>query len=149
MCENNKNDITGHLNKKNYTINFGVTGTGPLISLAILREFGNYFKPKNVIYLYFEGNDLDELNYEKEDTTLINYLNDNFNQDYFNKYEDIKSFLIKAEQETEKIIYSKSKNTFQPNKKNKLDILKAHLKDILEINNLRNIFKYKIIKKQE
>ena len=150
LCENNKNDIAGHLNeKKNYTINFGVTGTGPLISLAILREFGNYFKPKNVIYLYFEGNDLDELNYEKEDATLINYLNDNFNQDYFNKYDDIKSFLIKAEQETEKIIYSKSKNTFQPNKKNKLDILKAHLKDILEINNLRNIFKYKILKKQE
>ena len=50
-------------------------------------------------------------------STLINYLNDNFNQDYFNKYDDIKSFLIKAEQETEKIIYSKSKNTFQPNKK--------------------------------
>ena len=150
LCENNKNDIAGHLNKKKYyTINFGVTGTGPLISLAILREFGNYFKPKNVIYLYFEGNDLDELNYEKEDTTLINYLNDNFNQDYFNKYDDIKSFLIKAEQETEKIIYSKSKNTFQPNKKNKLDILKAHLKDILEINNLRNIFKYKIFNKQK
>ena len=150
LCENNKNDIAGHLNeKKYYTINFGVTGTGPLISLAILREFGNYFKPKNVIYLYFEGNDLDELNYEKEDATLINYLNDNFNQDYFNKYDDIKSFLIKAEQETEKIIYSKSKNTFSPNKKNKLDILKAHLKDILEINNLRNIFKYKILKKQE
>ena len=150
LCENNKNDIAGHLNeKKYYTINFGVTGTGPLISLAILREFGNYFKPKNVIYLYFEGNDLDELNYEKEDATLINYLNDNFNQDYFNKYDDIKSFLIKAEQETEKIIYSKSKNTFQPNKKNKLEILKAHLKDILEINNLRNIFKYKILKKQE
>jgi len=150
LCENNKNDIAGHLNeKKYYTINFGVTGTGPLISLAILREFGNYFKPKNVIYLYFEGNDLDELNYEKEDATLINYLNDNFNQDYFNKYDDIKSFLIKAEQETEKIIYSKSKNTFQPNKENKFDILKAHLKDILEINNLRNIFKYKILKKQE
>ena len=150
LCENNKNDIAGHLNdKKIYTINLGVTGTGPLISLAILREFGNYFKPKNVIYLYFEGNDLDELNYEKEDATLINYLNDNFNQDYFNKYDDIKSFLIKAEQETEKIIYSKSKSTFSPNKKNKLDILKAHLKDILEINNLRNIFKYKILKKQK
>ena len=150
LCENNKNDIAGHLNeKKNYTINFGVTGTGPLISLAILREFRNYFKPKNVLYLYFEGNDLDELNYEKENATLINYLNDNFNQDYLNKYDDIKSFLIKAEQETEKIIYSKSKNTFSPNKKNKLDILKAHLKDILEINNLRNIFKYKILKKQE
>ena len=150
LCENNKNDIAGHLNeKKNYTINFGVTGTGPLISLAILREFGNYFKPKNVIYLYFEGNDLDELNYEKEDATLTNYLNNNFNQDYFNKYDNIKSFLIKAEQETEKIIYSKSKNIFSPNKKNKLDILKAHLKDILEINNLRNIFKYKILKKQE
>ena len=150
LCENNKNDIAGHLNeKKIYTINFGVTGTGPLISLGILREFGNYFKPKNVIYLYFEGNDLDELNYEKKDTTLIKYLNDNYNQDYLNNYDDINYFLIKSEQETEKIIYLKSKNTFLPNKKNKFDILKAHLKDILEINNLRNIFKYKILKKQK
>ena len=150
LCENNENDITGHLNKKkNYTINFGVTGTGPLISLAILREFGNYFKPKNVIYLYFEGNDLDELNYEKEDTILIKYLNDNFNQDYLNKYDEIKSFLVKAEQETEKIINLNSKNTFSPDKKKNFDIFKSHAKDILEINNLRNIFKYKILKKQK
>ena len=79
----------------------------------------------------------------------MRYLNNYFNLDYFNKYDDIKSFLVKAEQETEKIIYAKSKNSFLPNKKNKFDILKAHLKDILEINNLRNIFKYKILKKQE
>ena len=72
MCEDTKNDIAGHLNKKdNNTVNFGVTGTGPLISLGILKEFGNNFKPKNTIYLYFEGNDLDELNFEKEDNILI------------------------------------------------------------------------------
>ena len=36
LCEDTKNDIAGHLNKKdNNTVNFGVTGTGPLISLGI------------------------------------------------------------------------------------------------------------------
>ncbi len=150
LCEDTKNDIAGHLNKKKInTINFGVTGTGPLVSLAILREFGNNFKPKNIIFLYFEGNDLDELNYEKTDVTLMKYLNDKFNQDYINRYDEIKSFLTEAEKQTEKIIYAKSKNPVEIKKKEKLDIFKAHLKDILEINNLRNIFKYKILNKQE
>ena len=56
-------------------------------------------------------------NYEKEDATLTKYLIDNFNQDYLNKYDDIKSFLVKAELETEKIIYAKSKNSFHQIKK--------------------------------
>ena len=150
LCENTKNDIAGHLNKKKInTINFGVTGTGPLISLGILREFGNYFKPKNVIYLYFEGNDLDELNFEKLDPTLIKYLNNAYKQDYIDRYDEIKLFLAKAEKETEKIIYSNSKGPFLIEKKNRFHNFQAHLKDIIEINNLRNIFKYKIFNKQK
>lgn len=150
LCEDTKNDIAGHLNKKKInTINFGVTGTGPLISLAVLREFGSHFKPKNIVFLYFEGNDLDELNYEKTDTTLMMYLNDEFNQNYINRYDEIKSFLTEAENETEKIIFAKSKNPIKIKKKEKLDIFAAHLRDILEINNLRNIFKYKILNKQQ
>lgn len=150
LCEDNKNDIAGHLNKKdNNTVNFGVTGTGPLISLGILKEFGNNFKPKNTIYLYFEGNDLDELNFEKEDNILTEYLKDGFNQNYINRYDEIKSFLKKAENETEEIIFANSKNVTETKKKSTYNNIKAHLQDILEINNLRNIFKYKILNKQK
>ena len=150
LCEDTRNDIAGHLNKKNNnTINFGVTGTGPLISLAILREFGDKFKPKNIIYLYFEGNDLDELNYEKKDNILVNYLNEQYNQNYINRYDEIEQFLQDAEKETEKNIYVNYNNMTVLEKKNMFDIFKAHLKDILEINSLKNIFKYKILSKQQ
>ena len=76
LCVDNENDIAGNLNKnKISTINLGVTGSGPLTSLAVLKEYGNLFKPKNSVYLYFEGNDLDDLNWEKQDNNLIKYLN--------------------------------------------------------------------------
>ena len=88
LCVKNENDIAGNLKKnKINTINFGVTGTGPLVSLAILREFGSDLKPKNIFYLYFEGNDLDDLNYEKNETNLKNYLNPNYKINYINKYD--------------------------------------------------------------
>ena len=106
-------------------------------------------KPKNTIYLYFEGNDLDELNFEKEDNILIKYLNDEFSQNYINRYDEIKSFLKKAENETEEIIFANSKNITEVEKKSMYKNIKAHLQDILEINNLRNIFKYKIFNKQK
>ena len=65
LCSNEE-DIAGNLiEKKINTVNFGVTDTGPLVSLGILKEFGQYLKPQNVIYLYFEGNDLEDLNSKK------------------------------------------------------------------------------------
>ena len=74
LCENEINDTAGHLRSLGLnTINYGVTGTGPLTSLAIAREYIKTFKPKYVIYLYFEGNDLRDLNWEKN-TFLKKYL---------------------------------------------------------------------------
>ena len=69
-----------------------MTDTGPLVSLGILKEFGQYFKPQNVIYLYFEGNDLEDLNFEKNEDYLLNYLENNFSINYLNRYEEIKNF---------------------------------------------------------
>ncbi len=150
LCVNNENDIAGNLNKsKISTINLGVTGSGPLVSLAVLKEYGNLFKPKNSIYLYFEGNDLDDLNWEKEDTNLIGYLNDKHKVNYINNYKDIKIFLEKAAEESENIARAriKIKGYTKTIKKKKLDLFKEHLKDIAELNNLRNIIKFSILKK--
>ena len=44
-------DIAGNLIKRGFaTANFGVGATSPLVSLGILREFGEMIKPKNFIY---------------------------------------------------------------------------------------------------
>ena len=131
LCVLRDEDIAGNLNKKNInTVNFGVTGTGPLISLAILKEFGKHLKPKNIIYLYFEGNDLEDLKFEKNEKNLLKYLDTDHSVNYIDKYEEIKSFLEKAKIESEqKLVGIKE---FQ-NDKIKDDIkenIKAHLKDI-------------------
>ena len=67
LCQNDENDIAGHLRSINLnTANFGVSGTGPLISLAVFSEYASVFKPETVIYTYFEGNDITDLNWEKK-----------------------------------------------------------------------------------
>ena len=152
-CVKAINDVAGNLNKESInTINFGVAGTGPLVSLAILREYGSYFKPKNVFYLYYEGNDLDDLNFEKRVKNLSNYRDDNFKMYYLDKYEEITTFLKKANKEIEELIFEEKKDQDILKEEEKFQFLNnfiAHLKDIAEINNLKNIIKFSILKKQK
>jgi len=57
------------------TLNLGYSGNGPLIQYATLREYLNP-NVKKIIWIYFEGNDLIDLNDEINNKTLISYLND-------------------------------------------------------------------------
>ena len=147
FCVTRREDIAGNLDAKGFsTVNFGVAATGPLISLAIMREFGNFIKPKNFIYLYFEGNDLDGLNWEKNDSNLIQYLNSEYNVDYINNYDSIKYFLSLSSKES--MLIGKSKLELKEFKKSKLEIIKEHASDIIELQSLKNIFRYKIFNKE-
>ena len=122
-----------------------------MVSLAILREFGSDLKPKNIFYLYFEGNDLDDLNYEKNETNLNKYLDPNYSTNYVNRYDEIRLFLKNANQESEilitnlnldKPILEESINS------GKLNNFTQHLKDIAELSNLKNIVRFSILKRQ-
>ena len=146
FCVKGSEDIVGNLNKKGFaTVNFGVAGTGPLISLAIMREFGDLIKPKNFIYLYFEGNDLQGLNWEKKDKNLIKYLESEYKVNYLDNYSLIEDFLFLSAKESIKL--GKSNLTLINNdfKKNNLEIFKAHMIDIIELQNLKNILRYNIL----
>jgi hypothetical protein len=57
----------------------GLTGAGPLAELGILREFLSNPKPKDVYWLFYEGNDLIDLASERQ-TLLLNYLKPAFSQ---------------------------------------------------------------------
>ena len=139
LCENENNDVAGHLRKKNFnTLNLGVTGSGPLLSLATLREYGSNFFPNKVIYLYFEGNDLIDLNWEKK-TFLMNYLDTSFKLDYIKSTKDIKEFLQIAH--NEKISLMKDIYLNESNTKTTEKNLFGTIKDILELTNLKNIFR--------
>ena len=146
-CYNIDKDIAGNLNLENIsTLNLGVAATGPLVSLAVLKEFGSTYKPKNIFYLYYEGNNLDMLEWEKKDLNLIKYLNKNYKNYYLDQYDEIKTFLDKAEKESLEQINNKFLIIQQINKLKKNNYI-GSIKDILELtilkNRIRNLFNTK------
>ena len=129
-------------NKSNYNaLNYGISGTGPLMSLAIVKEYGKHFYPKDVFYLFYEGNDLTDMMHEKE-SFLINYLeNDNFNQNLIENSHHLDDFFQEYEKIFYQIINYREKNLPNNNievKKNSKKF-KEKIKDFLEINNLKEL----------
>ena len=102
-CVNRENNISENL-IKNYdinTLNLGFDGNGPLIELATLKEYAP-IKFKNIIWLYYEGNDLKDLEIEENNKTLKKYiLDDTFKQNLKKKQITVDNFLI---QKLKKII---------------------------------------------
>ena len=139
LCEDENNDISGHLRNLNFnSVNLGVTGSGPLLSLGILREFIQKLNPKYIVYLYFEGNDLNDLNWENQ-TYLSNYLSQDFEINYIDKMNEINIFLNdfhkKRDLEIKKI---NNNNEIDENPKSAFFSI---IIDILEIKNIKNILR--------
>lgn len=103
-CVNENDTISANFrklyNKKdvnNFSVlNLGQSASGPLLQLAILREY----LPKNkkinkLIWFYYEQNDLENLNKELKNPLLNNYLKDkNFTQNLNNLNEE-KDLIVK------------------------------------------------------
>ena len=89
-CVNRPNDFASVLRKisnKN-VLNLGFTGNGPLIEYATLKEYLNK-KVKNVIWIYYAGNDLMELNRELKNPILTKYFEKNFTQNLILRQKEI------------------------------------------------------------
>jgi hypothetical protein len=71
------------------TLNVGMAGDGPLLMLATLTEYLTSLKPKVVLWFYFEGNDLDNLQREANSAALRGYLTDGYSQQSLMRYDDI------------------------------------------------------------
>jgi hypothetical protein len=69
------------------TVNLGVGGDGPLLELAALTEYAEPMRPKIVLWVFCEGNDLNEdLPFELKAPILRSYLHDpRFRQDLIHK----------------------------------------------------------------
>lgn len=103
-CVNRPNDISSVLrNLSNKSVlNLGIGGNGPLIQYAILREYLDKNVNK-VLWIYYEGNDLIDLENEKKNNILINYLKDlNFTQNLKFKTNEIDSLLLNLIKERER-----------------------------------------------
>ena len=80
-CVRQGRDIGGLLREGGRELlNLGVPGHGPLEELATLKEYGEPFKPKLVLWIYYEGNDLLDLLREIESPLLLQYLEPEFSQ---------------------------------------------------------------------
>ena len=62
------------------TLNLGVSGDGPLLELAKINEFLEDRKPQTVLWFYYEGNDLTDLQSERKSDLVMDYLQDGFRQ---------------------------------------------------------------------
>jgi hypothetical protein len=90
-----KENIGDLLRRDDRTVlNLGYSGIGPLIEMAILEEYGASLTPQVVLWIYYEGNDLDDLDHELESSFLSNYLGPHFSQGLINQQSDVDRLLI-------------------------------------------------------
>ena len=105
-CVNRPNDISSVLRtlSQKSALNLGYATNGPLIEYATLRE---YLKPnvKNILWIYFEGNDYNDLENELKSYILVQYFkNLNFSQNLKLKQNEINELafqMIEREKENE------------------------------------------------
>jgi PAS domain S-box-containing protein len=76
------------------TINLGMAGNGPLLMLAALSEYLPQYRPKTVLWFYYEQNDLTDLQTEKKSPLLLRYLEDNYNQGLATRQNSIDQLLM-------------------------------------------------------
>ena len=74
-CVNRPDDIASVIRKKTKrnVISLGLPANGPIRELASIKEYSTE-KVKNIVWMYFEGNDLQGLAHELKNKTLKKYL---------------------------------------------------------------------------
>jgi hypothetical protein len=60
------------------TVNLGRDNHGPLSQLAVFREYAARLQPRVVLWFFFEGNDLEDLEIEKQREPLVRYLDSGY-----------------------------------------------------------------------
>jgi len=141
-CVNRPNDVASilrNLSKKS-VLNLGYGGNGPLIELATLREYLNT-NVKKIIWIYLEGNDLNNLNDEIKNQILLKYLDKaTFVQNLKLRQDEINNI-------TDKVIKNKFSRIFY--QKNKDKKFRYKILKFIRLNNTKKIlFKNKSVKKK-
>jgi hypothetical protein len=91
---NDKNFVALIRQRHPATLNLGVAGDGPLLMIATLKEYLPHFMPKTMLWFYFEGNDLTDLQVEMKSPLLRNYLKDGFTQQDLARQNDIDRAIV-------------------------------------------------------
>ena len=128
-------DIASRLRSTGKTIiNLGYNGNGPLIKLATIKEYAELLRPKIVLWIYYEGNDLIDLSMEQQSPDLLSYLNRDHSQNLYKRQSEVDIFLI----------YYLNEKIEKFNKKSKEDIQFANhsqLSKTIRLYHLRTILR--------
>jgi hypothetical protein len=72
------------------SLSVGKSGNGPILELAALEEYASALKPKIVLWLYYERNDLSRnIDEEEKDKFLLRYMEDGFTQNLINRQDEV------------------------------------------------------------
>lgn len=125
------------LNKKNI-LNLGIGGTSTLSQYAILKEY----LPQNtekILFFYFEGNDLHELEEEFENQILKKYLTEkNFKQNLINKQNLVNRAYEKNFQKNLDLYLEKKKNV----EIKEAPSIHQYFFNLIKLTNTRALFNY-------
>ena len=127
-CVNRPKDISGNIrlikNNNTAVINLGYSGHGPIMQYATIKEYSKGLNPKNVLWLYYEGNDLADLENQLESSILLKYFNDNtFYQNLTSKQKTLDELLKKRID------------------KQKKEIIERQFSQFIKLYSLRNLLK--------
>lgn len=90
MCVPSDSTIDGHLRKTiASTLNLGLSGTGPLAQLAVMREYLPAVRPSVVLWLYYEDNDLIDAYDEIQRPELTAYLSQGYRQNLMERQHEV------------------------------------------------------------
>lgn len=141
-CVNTKDTISGNLSlskkNENGVLNLGAVGSGPIAQYASLREYLPIKDVKNVLWMFYGGNDISDFNQELRNEILLKYIdNKDFSQNLKSNQKIIDEILIDLQN---KIYLSKKKDFL------KLYNLRSFLKEFAfkskkETQNLDDFFK--------
>lgn len=119
-CVNRPNDIASVLRvlSNKSVLNLGQSDNGPLLEYATLREYLDK-NVKNVLWIYYERNDLRDIRKENKNRILNNYLNDlNYKQNLKFKQNEINKLglsIIEDEKKEEKKKNERKRKIFKNN----------------------------------
>ena len=93
-CVRPEESIAAVLRRKfRRTASVGIPNVGPLVELGILQEYLRPHAPRVVFWLYYAGNDMDNLCRELQIEVLQKYLNPNYRQKLIDREAEIDAFL--------------------------------------------------------
>jgi hypothetical protein len=134
FCVDAEDSIAGQLKAKGHNvINLASAGNGPLVNLAVLKEYAVHLKPKYIFWIY-NDTDLTDLWIEYQTGFLEKYLEDDFSQNLMSRQTEIDSFWEKNIALKEKTHFKEKQQKFTQNEDSSY-----RLKTLFSLANIRRI----------